>query len=296
MQCEATKKFDYTWEQAIEILRDDPQHQKLIFDSYLTADLEDNCQRFYASTEFTEVLRLISELLPGAQKVLDVPAGNGIASFAFAKSGFKVTAIEPDPSASVGRGAIEYIRQKEGLENITILDAYGEDIPCPDEAFDVAYVRQGLHHANDLGKMVSEVVRVTRPGGLIIAAREPVVDDYDAGLQTFLEAQPDHVLYGGENAFTHRDYLTAFRLKQVVLLHDFGPHDSIINLAPSSFESVKTMLLNSRPGRILRVFLPARTVYRIGLAVLRMRFKEQGRLHTFIARRSENGIRPGASV
>jgi hypothetical protein len=113
MQGEATKKFDYTWEQAIEILRNDPQHQKLIFDSYLTADFEGNCQRFYASTEFTEVLRLINELLPGAQKVLDVPAGNGIASFAFAKSGFKVTAIEPDPSASVGRGAIEYIRQKE---------------------------------------------------------------------------------------------------------------------------------------------------------------------------------------
>lgn len=296
MQDEAIKKFEYTWEQAIEILRNDPQHQKLIFDSYLTADFEDNCNRFYASTEFTEVLRLIRELLPGAQNVLDVPAGNGIASFAFAKSGFKVTAIEPDPSSSVGRGAIEYVRQKEGLENITIIDAYGESIPCPDEAFDVVYVRQGLHHAKDLRQMVSEVVRVTKAGGLIIAAREPVVDDYDAGLKTFLDAQPDHLLYGGENAFTHRDYLGAFRLKHVALLHDLGPYDSIINLAPNSFESVETMLLNSKPGRILSVFLPATMVYRLGLSVLKRRYKEQGRLHTFIARRSENGLHRGASV
>ena len=296
MQAAATKKFEYTWEQAIEILRNDPQHQKLIFDSYLTGDFEDNCQRFYDSTEFIEVLRLIRELLPGAQNVLDVPAGNGIASIAFARSGFNVTAIEPDPSSSVGRGAIEYMRQREGLENITILDAYAENIPCPDEAFDVAYVRQGLHHAHDLRQMVSEVVRVTKPGGLIIASREPVVDDYDSGLQTFLDAQPDHLLYGGENAFTHQDYLSALRLKHVVLLHDFGPYDSIINLAPNSFESVETMLLNSRPGRILKVFLPETLVYRLGLKVLKMRFKEQGRLHTFIARRSENRIRRGASV
>ncbi len=289
-------KFEYTWEQAVEILRNDPQHQKLIYDSYLTSDIEDNCQRFYSSTEFTEVLKLIRKLLPEAQSVLDLPAGNGIASFAFAKSGFNVTAIEPDPSDSVGRGAIEYVRQKEGLTNITIVDAYGENIPFPDEAFDVAYVRQGLHHARDLRKMVSEVVRVTRRGGLIIAAREPVVDDYDAGLQKFLNEQPDHLLYGGENAFTHRDYLGAFRLKHVALLHDLGPFDSIINLAPNSFESIESMLLNSRSGRILRVFMPATMVYRLGLSVLKRRYKEQGRLHTFIARRSENGPRRGASI
>jgi len=291
-----TKKFDYTWEEAVEILRNDPQHQKLIYDSYLTADIEDNCQRFYASTEFAEVLKLIKELLPQAKSVLDLPAGNGIASYAFAKAGFDVTAIEPDPSATVGRGAIEFVRQKEGLENITVIDAYGEDIPLPDETFDVTYVRQGLHHAADLRKMVSEVARVTRRGGLIIAAREPVVDDYDSGLQNFLDTQPDHLLYGGENAYTHRDYLGAFRLKHVVMLHDLGPFDSIINLAPNSFESVQSMLLNSRPGRILRVFMPETIVYRIGLSVLKMRFKDQGRLHTFIARRSENGPRRGASV
>jgi ubiquinone/menaquinone biosynthesis C-methylase UbiE len=284
-----TKEFGYTWEQAVEMLRNDPQHQKLIYDSYLTSDLADNCHRFYTSTEFVEVLRLISELSPGAAKVLDMPAGNGIAAYAFAKSGFEVVAIEPDPSPSVGSSAIAYIQEKEGLAKLHIISAYGENLPCEDEEFDVVYIRQGLHHARDLRQMVSEAVRVTKRGGLIIAAREPVVDDYQQGLQTFLDAQPDHQLYGGENAFTHRDYLSAFQLKQVRLLHDLGPYDSIINLAPGSFESLKSMLLNSRTGRILKRVLPSALVYRLGISVLKIHYKEQGRLYTFVARRNENG-------
>lgn len=284
-----TKEFAYTWEEAVEMLRKDPQHQKLIYDSYLTADLADNCHRFLASTEFVEVLRLIGELSPRAAKVLDMPAGNGIAAYAFAKSGFEVVAVEPDPSPSVGSSAIAYIREKEGLAKLNIISAYGENLPCEDEEFDVVYIRQGLHHARDLRQMVSEAVRVTKGGGLIIASREPVVDDYQGGLKTFLDAQPDHQLYGGENAFTHRDYLKAFQSKQVLLLRDLGPYDSIINLAPGSFAGLRSMLLNSRSGRILKRVLPSAIVYRLGISVLKIHHKEQGRLYTFVARRNENG-------
>lgn len=288
---EVCKKFEYTWEQAVEALRGDPQHQKLVYDSYLTSDLEDNCRRFYASTEFAEILRLISALRPQAQKVLDLPAGNGIASYAFAKSGFEVVAVEPDPSATVGRGAIEKIKQQEQLANITPCDAYGENLPCNDEEFDVVFIRQGLHHARDLFQMLSEAARVTKADGLIIAAREPVVDDYDKGLQTFLDEQPDHQLYGGENAFMHRDYVNAFKRNRISLIRDFGPYDSIINLAPSSFGSVESMLLNSRRGKMLQTVLPAKIVARLGFMVLRLRNNNQGRLHTFVGRKRTNGRR-----
>ncbi len=45
-------QFPYTWEEAINILRKDPEHQELIFDAYLTNDLLGNCTRFAASEEF----------------------------------------------------------------------------------------------------------------------------------------------------------------------------------------------------------------------------------------------------
>lgn len=283
-----TKKFEYTWEQAVEMLRNDPQHQKLIYDSYLTADLQENCRRFYSSPEFAEVLRLIKSLAPNGKRVLDLPAGNGIASYALAKSNFEVVAVEPDASETVGRNAIEFIKRREQLSGIETIEAFGEDLPCKDEEFDVVLIRQGLHHAHNLQKMLSEVVRVTKPNGLIIAAREPVVDDYEQGLQKFLDEQPDHQLYGGENAFTHRDYLEAFRKNQVSLVHDFGPFDSVINLASGSMEDVKSMLVNSRPGRILNTFLPTSLVTRMGFIALRYSNKEQGRLHTFVGRKQTN--------
>src|SRR5437660_5887222 len=100
------KTFPYSWEEAIDILRRDSQYHNLIFDAYLTVDLGGNCRRFAGSAEFAEVLGLIKAHRPAARDILDIPAGNGIATCAFARAGFNVVAVEPDSSASVGPGAI----------------------------------------------------------------------------------------------------------------------------------------------------------------------------------------------
>ena len=281
-----TKQYPYTWEQAVEILRQDPKHIELIWNSYLTADRLENCRRFQSSDEFKEILKLIRTQVPHARRVLDIPAGNGIASFSFARSGFEVVSVEPDPSASVGRGAIEFIIQQEGLSNITLVEAYGEDLPFEDCEFDVAFIRQGLHHARDVNRMVSEVTRVVKNNGLLIACREPVVDDYENGLRKFLDDQPDHQFYGGENAFTHKDYLRALRQPQLTVIRDLGPYDSVVNLYPSSFSELRQQLLGSRSARILKTVLPADFVYRLELWLWRHRNREQGRLHTFIAKKT----------
>jgi ubiquinone/menaquinone biosynthesis C-methylase UbiE len=280
-----SKRYPYTWEEAIAVMRQDPQHKELIHNSYLSADLIENCYRFRASEEFAEVLKLVQSSLPDARRVLDLPAGNGIAAYAFARSDYEVVAVEPDSSASVGFGAIEFVRRHEDLSNIRIVPAYAEALPFGEAAFDVAYVRQGLHHAHDLSRMIGEIARVLKPGGLLVASREPVVDDYGAGLQAFLDAQPDHQLYGGENAFKHQDYLAELLGPSLVLVADLGPYDSVINLYPNSFAKLESELLNSRSGRILKPFLPRAFVYRLGLLVLKRKNREQGRLHTFVARK-----------
>src|SRR5438309_6056274 len=118
----------YSWEQAIEILRNDPTHRKLIFDSYLTRDLVANCRRFAASAEFAGAMTLLAQHAGKARRLLDIPAGNGIATYAFAKAGFEVTCVEPDPSTTVGRGAIAHVLTASGL-HARIADAWGEEIP-----------------------------------------------------------------------------------------------------------------------------------------------------------------------
>src|SRR5947207_3754447 len=141
-------RFQYSWEQAIEILRNDPACRDLIFNSYLTADLLENCRRFLESAEFHDALEILAGLGAG-KNLLDVPAGNGIATYAFAKSGYRVTAVDPDPSPTVGRGAIAHVLGVSGL-SAEIVDAVGESLPFPSGSFGIVYVRQRLHHAADL--------------------------------------------------------------------------------------------------------------------------------------------------
>lgn len=275
------KVFKYSWEEAIELLRHDPAHQDLIFNSYLGADLLDNGSRFFASAEFTEVLRLLRKYKSNAKELLDIPGGNGIATYAFAKTGFAVTTVEPDPSPTVGRGAIASVLEKSGLK-ASIVDAYGEALPFTAASFDIVYVRQGLHHAANLPRMLAEYARVLRPGGLLLACREHVVDDYGKSLEAFLASQVDHQLYGGEHAFTLPDYRAAFEQAGLTGLLEFGPFDSSINLHPMTFEELGISVRSSRRGKLLSLLLPGSLVTRFGIWWLK-RKKMPGRLYTFLA-------------
>lgn len=275
------KTFPYSWEEAIDILRKDPRHRDLIYDAYLTSDLLENCRRFFASAEFAEVLGLVKTHSPNARDVLDIPAGNGIATYAFARAGFGVVAVEPDSSASVGRGAIASSLSAENLE-ARIVDAFGENLPFDSESFDVVYVRQGLHHAQDLKAMLAEYARVLRPSGLLLGCREHVVDNYESSLQDFLDVQVDHQLYGGENAFTLSDYRAAFVDAGLCIVQEIGPYDSPINLHPNTPERLAAKICESVPGRILGSVLPKSTVIRLGMWQL-MRSNRPGRLFSFVA-------------
>lgn len=277
------QKFPYTWEEAINILRSDPHHQQLIFDAYLTSDVVDNCKRFYSSSEFKEVTKLIKKHISEPNELLDIPGGNGIATYAFVKAGFSVTTVDPDSSASVGRGAIKRVLEQSSLK-ANIVDAYGEELPFDDSSFDVIYVRQGLHHAADLKKMLVEYFRVLRPDGVLIACREHVVDDYNRSLSAFLESQVDHQLYGGENAFTLEDYRAGFTYAGFTLIDEITPYESPINLYPNTKDSLITKILETKQGRFLSKFLSAKLVVSIGMWRLK-KAKLPGRLYTFIAKK-----------
>ena len=282
-------KYPYSWEGAISLLRKDPDHQQLIYDAYLTDDLVSNCERFSESTEFAEVLRLIAGYHSKAKNVLDIPGGNGIAAHAFASAGFTVTTVEPDVSSSVGRGAIASVMASKGL-SVSIIEAYGEDLPFETEQFDIVYVRQGLHHAQNLGAMLKEYFRVLLNGGLLIACREHVVDDYGKSLQDFLDAQVDHQLYGGEHAFLLKDYRSEITAAGFEMLEEIEPYNSPINLHPNSLDDLKKKILDSRGGKILGIVLPDSMVEKIGMWRLK-NIKLPGRLYSFVAIKPASGQR-----
>lgn len=271
-----------TTEEAICQLRRDPRCTELIRDSYLGADVFESSERFLASAEFAEVRELLEDRILGG-KILDLGAGNGVASHAFARCGAEIVyALEPDPSDEIGRGAIRYLAEGMSIEPI---DGYGERIPLPDGELDVVYTRQVLHHTSDLPRVLQECARVLKPGGAFLACREHVVDNEEQ-LQTFLDNHPVHQLAGGEHAYRLDEYLEAIRSANLELEEVFGPWDTLINAfpatrSPEELGRFPRTALERRFGKIgmLASFVPGVD----SLVWRRLKRPTPGRLYSFLA-------------
>src|SRR5947207_1998319 len=72
---------------------------------------------------------------------------------------FVATDILVDRNIGLGRGAF--------YGDFGRVQADGENLPFEDGAFDVTYCVATLHHALDLPKMVREMARVTKRGGVV---------------------------------------------------------------------------------------------------------------------------------
>lgn len=219
-----------TWEEAVRWFREQPNNKAEVQNNYFDLPVLAAAERFARSEEFAEVMRLLG---PGnGKRILDLGAGNGIASFALAKNGWRVTALEPDASAEVGVDAIRAICEDTGLP-IEIVHEGGHLLPFADESFDAVHARQVLHHVPDLEAMASELFRVLRPGGRCLTTRDHVADN-DEQLEQFRNEHPLHALYGGEHAYPLARYLGAFRQADLRVLEFWGPIESILNFFPGS--------------------------------------------------------------
>ena len=254
----------------------------VIRNAYLDLDVREAGERFLASAEFEAVEDLLPRALPGAV-VVDVGAGTGIASYAFARRGVqRVYALEPDPSDEIGRGAIRVL--SEGLP-ITVVDGIGEAIPLEDATADIVYARQVLHHADDLEALVADCARILRPAGTLLVCREHVVDDAEQ-LRKFLQAHPIHRYTGGEHAYPLARYLETFAAAGLVVERILGPWDSVINAFPAAgtkeeLDHLGRTWLDARIGRLGR-FLGS--VPGVDAAIrLWLNRPLPGRLYTFLA-------------
>jgi SAM-dependent methyltransferase len=77
---------------------------------------------------------------------------------------YVATDILVDPNIGLGRGAF--------YGDFGRVQADGENLPFADATFDVTYCVATLHHALDLPKMVKEMSRVTKGGGVVAGLNE----------------------------------------------------------------------------------------------------------------------------
>lgn len=225
-----TNRGELSWEEAVKWYRAQPNNEAEIRNNYFDLPVLKAAERYAESEEFAEVIRLLGS--GNGKRILDLGAGNGIASFALAKNGWLVTALEPDASAEVGAAAICTMRDETGLP-ITVVHESGHALPFEDEYFDSIHARQVLHHVPDLSTMTREVARVLRRGGLCLTTRDHVADD-EQQLNAFRAEHPLHHLYGGEHAYPLEQYLAAFSKAGLRVLQSWGPVESILNFFPGT--------------------------------------------------------------
>ena len=234
-----SKKIKLTWEEIIKEIRIKPEFKQLVQDAYLGDDLSENVNQFSNGLEFKETLKIIQDagFFTGSH-VLDIGAGNGIATISFARKGFKVTALEPDLSETIGAGAIQWLVKNESLENVQLLTTTAENIKSTQAIYEIVYIRQAVHHAANLNQFIANAVASLKSGGLYLATRDHVIYN-ENDKQWFLESHPLHKFYGGENAFTLIEYLDAMKKAGLKEIQYFSYYESPLNFLPVSPDTIR---------------------------------------------------------
>jgi SAM-dependent methyltransferase len=268
-----------TWEAAVRGLIERPDKRALVEACYFDQPVARAAARYHASAEWQAVR---AEIGPSKGRALDLGAGNGIASYALAKDGWTVDAVEPDPSELVGAGAVRALAATENLP-ITVVESFGEALPFDSESFDLVVARQVLHHARSLPGLCAELARLLRPGGRLVALRDHVIND-PGQLAAFHARHPLHQLYGGEHAYTLAEYRSALQAAGLHLDREIRSLDSPINLAPMTPEDVAARI--PVVGKTVAAAFGGGRFWRIAPLLSRID-RRPGRLVSYICRKPD---------
>ncbi|MBI3893133.1 MAG: methyltransferase domain-containing protein [Candidatus Wallbacteria bacterium] len=104
--------------------------------------------------------------LPSRGRLLDVGAGHGTLATAASSLGFDVTAADlASPDRSRQNGSVGWVRANAAVS-----------LPFRGDSFDVVTCVEVIEHVEDQFQLVREVVRVIRPGGLLLLSTPNVLN------------------------------------------------------------------------------------------------------------------------
>ena len=103
------------------------------------------------------------------ERILDLAAGTGASSASLARSGAEVVAADFSPGMlAEGERRHGASAPGGGMPNLSFVEADATALPFGDDAFDAVTMSFGLRNVNEPRAALSELLRVTKPGGRLV--------------------------------------------------------------------------------------------------------------------------------
>jgi uncharacterized protein YbaR (Trm112 family) len=159
----------------------------------------------WAGTKVSFEHMLAHYVQPG-MRVLEVGAAKTWAGRYFNEQGCEYTACDTMDDPNIGLGRSRFFTARFGHYEAVTAD--GECLPFIRGYFDLAFAIATLHHAIDLPRMLKEMARVAKRGGIVAGLNEGV---RAFGSSPDSEKQSEEKSYGiNEHVHTLWDYYSAF--------------------------------------------------------------------------------------
>ena len=127
------------------------------------------------SDEFVEAINLISKYSPYAKNILEIGSMNELTGINLAIHGYNTTVVQP--IQVFNDSSVSLVSQLDLDGRITIINNISHLQDNSAELFDIIYVRQRMHQADDLGRFINACVKQLKPDGVIISMRDDIVID-----------------------------------------------------------------------------------------------------------------------
>jgi len=136
-------------------------------------DLINDIQSFGIHRRWKKRVLKLARIQAG-ERALDLCCGTGDITFALEKKGAEVTGLDfSEPMLEVAREKAARIHASANANSpaarIQFIQGDAQRIPFPEDAFDVLTIGYGLRNLADLDAGLRDMLRVTKPGGRLVA-------------------------------------------------------------------------------------------------------------------------------
>lgn len=185
--------------------------------------------------------------------LLDVGASTGLIDHYLASHFRHVTGIDIDASA------VQHAQRSFSRDNLAFEQGDAMALRFPDASIDVVVCSQVYEHVPDAGRMLEEIFRVLRPGGVcyFAAGNRFAVDEHHYSLP-FLSAIPRplahlYVRIAGKADYYYEKHFSVWTLRRLVNRFELVDYTVRVIDEPEKFGASYMIRPGSRKQRVARV-------------------------------------------